>query len=158
MKRTALVVLLVVCCFMLGKGQDYRTSVGVRGGLSNGITVKHFLTSGTAVEGILSSRWRGLQVTGLYQIHRQAFSTERLRWYVGAGGHVGFWDGDRTKNYWGKAGNTYTVIGVDGIIGIEYTFEEVPFNISLDWKPAFNFFGHRGLWADGSALSIRYIL
>jgi len=34
---------------------------------------------------------------------------------------------------------------------------EVPFNISIDWKPAYNLWGYSGFWADGGALSIRYI-
>ncbi len=158
MRKLSLTILLAVCCFFIGNAQDYRTGVGVRGGFNSGITVKHFLSSSSAVEGIISSRWRGFQLTGLYEIHKVAFSTERLKWYVGFGGHVGFYDGSRTKHYWGDDGKSYTVVGVDGIIGIEYTFEEFPFNIGLDWKPAFNFIGHSGLWADGGAISIRYLL
>ncbi|HAX94627.1 MAG TPA: hypothetical protein DCY25_11950, partial [Bacteroidales bacterium] len=73
------------------------------------------------------------------------------------GGHIGFWNGDNTYDRWGDAGTNYTVIGIDGILGIEYNFEEVPINIGLDWKPAFNLTGYSGFWGDGGALSIRYI-
>ncbi len=80
-----------------------------------------------------------------------------MKWYFGFGAHVGFWNGDYTKHYWGEAGETYTVIGVDGILGLEYSFIEVPINLGLDWKPAFNFIGYSGFRADGGALSICYI-
>mgnify|MGYP001615571992 CR=1 FL=1 len=47
------------------------------------------------------------------------------------------------------------ILGVDGIIGLEYVFDGVPINLSLDYKPSFNitpgFFD-----PSGGALSIRY--
>lgn len=49
------------------------------------------------------------------------------------------------------------VPGIGGISGLEYSFDEVPINLGTDWKPVFNFIGYTGWWADGGALSIRYI-
>jgi len=155
MKRLILTFILIIFVVSFANAQDYRTGIGVRGGFSNGLTVKHFLTGKTAVEGILSTRWRGFDVTGLYEIHNQAFNTERLNWYFGFGGHVGFWNGDYAN--WGEPGISYIIVGIDGILGIEYNFKEVPINIGLDWKPAFNLIGYTGFWGDGGALSIRYI-
>ena len=82
---------------------------------------------------------------------------DRFKWFFGFGAHIGFWNGDYTYHYWGTTGETYTVVGIDGILGLEYSFKEVPISLSLDWKPAFNFVGYSGWWADGGALSIRYI-
>jgi hypothetical protein len=155
MKRLILTFILIIFVVSFANAQDYRTGIGLRGGFSNGLTVKHFLTGKTAVEGILSTRWRGFDVTGLYEIHNQAFNTERLNWYFGFGGHVGFWNGDYAN--WGEPGISYIIVGIDGILGIEYNFKEVPINIGLDWKPAFNLIGYTGFWGDGGALSIRYI-
>lgn len=157
MRKFGFTILLASCCIFFSSAQDYNTGIGLRGGFANGITIKHFVSSSTAFEGIIASRWRGLELTGLYEIHGRAFNTERMKWYIGFGGHVGFWNGDYTRKYWGEPGTSYTVIGVDGILGLEYNFSEVPFNISIDWKPAFNFFGYFGFWADGGAFSIRYI-
>lgn len=141
-------------------GQDYTTSLGVRiGGWENGITVKHFLGEGAALEGILSSRWRGYNITGLYEMQSAIDDVDGLFWYVGGGAHVGFFD-DRYYNGWGtSSGRTYTVIGVDGILGVEYIFADYPFNVSLDWKPAINLVGSGNsfFWGDNGALSIRYI-
>lgn len=155
MKKIALTFLLATGLFLFGNAQDYNTGIGLRGGFANGITIKHFVSSKAAFEGIISSRWKGLELTGLYEIHNQAFQTERLKWYYGFGAHVGFWNGDNAN--WGNEGTAYTVVGVDGILGLEYSFNEIPFNIGIDWKPAFNFIGYSGFWADGGAISFRYI-
>lgn len=157
MKKIGLTILLALGFFVFSHAQDYNTGIGLRGGFSNGITIKHFVTPKAAFEGIIASRWRGLELTGLYEIHGRAFNTERLKWFVGFGAHVGFWNGDYTRTYWGEPDTSYTVVGVDGILGLEYSFLKIPFNIGVDWKPAFNFYGHSGFWADGGALSVRYI-
>ena len=157
MRKLGFSILLLLCCQLSSYAQDYNTGIGLRGGFANGITIKHFVSSKTALEAIIASRWRGLEITGLYEIHGQAFNTERLKWYIGFGGHVGFWNGDYTNKYWGDSGTSYTVVGIDGILGLEYSFVEIPINIGIDWKPAFNIIGYSGFWGDGGAFSIRYI-
>jgi hypothetical protein len=156
MKKLIFLLVLSLLSVVTLNAQDYNTGIGIRGGLSNGLTVKHFIGSDTAIEGLLSTRWRGFNITGLYEIHDQAFDTPRLNWYYGFGGHIGFWGG--YKNHpWFEDDASYTVIGIDGIIGIEYNIEPIPFNISLDWKPGFNIIGYTGFWGDELAFSLRYI-
>jgi hypothetical protein len=155
MKKIILTLTLVIFISTFASAQDYNTGVGLRLGFSNGLTIKHFLSQRTAVEGLLATRWRGFEIAGLFEIHNEAFDVDRLKWYFGGGAHIGFWNGDNT--HWGDTGTNYTIIGVDGILGIEYSFSEVPVNLSLDWKPAFNLTGYTGFWGDGGALSIRYI-
>jgi hypothetical protein len=155
MKKIGFIIMLAFFVFPITNAQDYNTGIGFRGGYANGLTIKHFVSSKTAFEGIIASRWRGLELTLLYEIHGRAFNANRLNWYAGFGGHIGFWDGNNTK--WGERDRSYTVLGIDGILGLEYNFVEVPFNISIDWKPAFNLYQYSGFWGDGGALSIRYI-
>ena len=155
MRKFVLTFILILSIVSILSGQDYRTGIGFRGGFSQGLTLKHFIGNKAAFEGLLSTRWSGFELTGLYEIHKQAFDVERLNWYYGFGAHVGFWNGDHVS--WGTTGTAYTVFGLDGILGIEYNFSEVPINIGLDWKPVLNFVGYYGFWADGGALSIRYI-
>jgi hypothetical protein len=155
MKKFLAIITIAVLFTAIAGAQDYRNGIGLRGGLYNGLTFKHFLGGNSAVELIGSTRWSGFEITGLYEIHNRAFDVDRLNWYYGIGAHVGFYNGDNTN--WGTAGTAYTVVGVDGILGLEYNFTELPINISLDWKPAFNFIGYSHFWGDGGALSIRYI-
>jgi hypothetical protein len=135
--------------------QDYTTGIGLRGGPSNGLTVKHFISQKAALEGILSTRWGGFGLTGLYELNVPIKSVSRLNFYYGLGGHIGSYDGKR--NGWFKDDKNHTIIGIDGIIGLEYNFKEIPFNIGVDYKPGFNLIGYSGYWGDEGALSIRYI-
>ena len=157
MKRTILGFLFMISAAFMANAQDYNTGIGIRGGLSNGLTVKHFISKNSAIEGIIASRWSGFNITGLYQIHANAFDTPRLNWYYGFGGHIGFWNGKYKNHPWFEDAGSYSVIGIDGIIGLEYNIEAIPFNISLDYKPGFNFIGYNGFWGDEFAFSIRFI-
>ncbi|MCB0619949.1 MAG: hypothetical protein KDC43_26035 [Saprospiraceae bacterium] len=156
----SLKILLIPALFLTlafqAQAQDYNTGIGLRAGSSNGLTVKHFISSDAALEGLLALRWRGIHITGLYEVHRPLGRTAGLNWYFGGGGHIGFWGGYK-EHPWFDDDNNYTVIGIDGIIGLEYNFQEVPINLSLDWKPAFNLIGYTGFWGDEVALSIRFI-
>ncbi|MBT3384337.1 MAG: hypothetical protein HN778_08855 [Prolixibacteraceae bacterium] len=156
MKATILTLILAFIITTSVSAQDYETGIGFRGGLSNGITVKHFISKTSALEGILSSRWQGFNITGLYEIHNWSFDTPRLNWYYGFGGHIGFWNGYE-NHPWFKETGSYSVIGIDGIIGIEYNIETIPINISLDWKPGINIIGYSGFWGDELAFSVRFI-
>ena len=137
------------------KAQDYENAVGFRGGWFNGLTFKHFVNSNAAVEGILLTRWQGIAVVGLYEIHKSLGRSFPVNVYYGAGGHAGVWHGNNVS--WAQDPSSFTVIGVDAILGFEYNFDMIPINISADWKPAYNLFGHRGFWAEGGAFSVRYI-
>jgi hypothetical protein len=149
MKKLLFATLLFVTMGTLVNAQDYKTGVGLRLGWDQGLTIKHFIGSKPALEGILSARYRGFDVTGLFEVHNRAFDVDRLDWYFGGGAHVGFYG----TNYGYGSG---TFVGLTGILGLEYNFAEVPINLSLDWKPVFDF-GYSHFIADGGALSIRYI-
>jgi hypothetical protein len=155
MKKTILSLLLLVCVSFSGFSQDYQTGIGFRGGLYNGLTIKHFVSSNTAFETLITSRWRGIEFTELYEIHHQIGNLNGLNLFYGVGAHIGFYNGDHTN--WGTPGDRYTAFGVDGILGLEYSFRELPLNISVDWKPEYNIAGYEGIWYDGGAFSIRYI-
>lgn len=144
---------LVWCISSESIAQDYRTALGLRLGSSTGISVKHFIRSGTAIEGLLTTRWDGAMITGLYEGVGVAFREPNLAWYFGGGAHIGFWN---SKPYWRDQYDSHSVFGLDLILGMEYTFDEVPLNLAFDWKPAINIIGYQGFWADEFALSIRF--
>ena len=154
MKKIILTLTLAIFISMFASAQDYNTAIGLRLGTSIGVTARHFLGEKSAVEGLLTTRWEGLEITGLYEFSNNAFEVDRLNWYFGFGAHLGFYNGDHTP--WGDSGTSYAILGIDGIIGMEYTFIDVPINLSLDWKPMFNLTSYTGFWGDALALSVRY--
>ena len=129
-------------------GQSYTTALGVKF-YPGSISLKHFISDKNAVEGLLYLWDRGFRVTGLYEIHSDISSVDGLKWYVGPGAHVGFYN---TKFGGG------TSIGVDGVLGLDYKFDEVPINLSLDWQPSFEFGNNYGNGFAGNfgGLAIRY--
>jgi hypothetical protein len=154
MKRIVITSGFILFFSCLVNAQEYKTALGIRAGNSSGLSIKHFMNHKAAFEGLLTTRWEGLDITGLYEMHNEAFDVKHLNWYYGGGGHLGFYNGSNV--WWGRAGAGYLVIGIDGILGIEYTFPELPVNLGIDWKPAINFVGYSGFWSEG-AISARYV-
>lgn len=131
--------------------QQYNTALGVRLGYDNGITLKHFFAPASAGEFILAASSNYFQLTGLYEYQQPFPGAPNLDWYVGIGAHLGAIH--KHKELYDNA----FLIGADLIGGIEYVFPQAPFNISLDWKPSFNFTNsYNDNWYSGFALSLRY--
>jgi hypothetical protein len=154
MRRGVIAFILIFCFVSLANAQDYKNGIGISAGYSAGVTFKHFNSEKVALEGLFTTRWAGFGLTGLYEVHNQTFDVERLKWYYGGGVHIGFYNGDHVP--WGEPGTGYTVVGIDGIIGIEYTFKEAPINLGINWKPVLDLTGNPGLWSEG-ALTVRFV-
>ncbi|RCH54870.1 hypothetical protein DJ568_10340 [Mucilaginibacter hurinus] len=119
--------------------QDYTTALGAKfGGYENGLSVKHFTSANTALEGILGFRNRGVVITGLYEIHQQAFNVERLKFYYGFGAHIGSSGRGYYKRF-GAADELYEdskiLLGADAVLGLEYKIADAPIAVSLDLNP-----------------------
>lgn len=111
-------------------GYEYRTALGVKVGWFGGgaISVKHFIKDQAALEGLLTFWKNGFNITGLYEFHGNFGNTAGLKWYVGPGGHLGFYN-DKYENGDG------VYFGVDGVLGVDYKFHGAPINLSLDVQP-----------------------
>jgi len=155
MKKTILFLLLITLFSSISNGQDYKTSLGLRAGIPYGLTVKHFLSKTNALEGMLASSYGGLVVTGLYENEHWTGEYPGLNWFWGFGAHAGFWDAGRNPNV--DATYVGSVLGLDAIAGIEYTFDDFPINLSLDLLPTLNIIGDTGWGGINGALSIRYV-
>ncbi len=152
--RNFLIAALLLAFVSTTSAQNYKTGIGARVGFFNGITLKHFISPNSALEGIVNFRWGGAIVTGIYEWQQPIPNAPGFDYYLGVGAHVGFFDTDKYK--WDK--NASTIIGADVVVGAEYTLPTAPFTIGLDYKPAFNFIGDNHIWADGLALSLRFNL
>jgi len=155
MKKIIIVVSLIAAA-IVANAQNYNAAVGVRGGVSQAITLKTFVSGATAFDLILGTHSGGLNFTALYEIHQDdIFDVDNLTFFYGLGGHVGFYNSNNWPNNW----NTYSsgpIIGVDGVVGVGYTFDEIPLNLSIDIVPSFHVFPFLKYWQRGS-VSIRYV-
>ncbi len=137
---------------------DYKTALGVKvWGDGAGISIKHFVRTNRALEGI-AYFWRGgVRITGLYEFHFDFKGAPGLKWYVGPGVHVGFYNNDNANKYgYYNNGDSGSFIGIDGVLGLDYKFNGAPINLSLDWQPSFEFGANRGLYNGWGGLGIRY--
>jgi hypothetical protein len=128
------------------EGYGYKTALGVKVWDGAGISLKHFFDKNAGE--LIGYFWnRGFRLTGLYEIHGDINGAEGLRWYVGPGAHLGFYN----SKYGGGS-----VIGIDGVIGLDYKFNGAPINVSLDWQPSFEFGDGSGFIGSWGGLGIRY--
>lgn len=146
-------IIIALSSFAISK--NYNTAIGIRGGNSTGVTFKHFISDKNALEGIISSRWRGVQIDALWESHRWDFSTKDLYWFFGGGAYIAFFD-DYSDHPWRDDQDVNNLLGVSGITGLEYKLANYPFNFTLDWKPYLNVIGDLRFQAVDFSLSIRY--
>ncbi|MCO4293732.1 hypothetical protein NF867_12740 [Solitalea sp. MAHUQ-68] len=153
-KLFSLTIIVLLFSIASVKAQSYSTALGGRIGTESGITLKHFLKSKGALEGILAFNNHSFNLTGLYEVQGNAFSEPGLDWFVGGGAHIG------SHRHYHNNHDDYdhtTDFGLDGILGLEYTFSGAPINIGVDWKPELNFISpYEGFYPDNFALSIRF--
>lgn len=158
MKKWILAGGLLLAALLPATAQQYQTGIGLRMGAASGFSVKHFVDRNKAIEGILGLRYNGFIVTGMLEKQQPAFDVSRLDWYYGAGAHIGFWSSDRNDNPFFDDEDQMLVLGIDGIVGLEYVIREIPLSVSLDWKPIFNVIGHFGPRFDYAGFTVRYTL
>ncbi|PKP39095.1 MAG: hypothetical protein CVT98_03335 [Bacteroidetes bacterium HGW-Bacteroidetes-15] len=159
MKRIVLksLVILSIITFSISVNaqQKYKTALGLRGGYPSGVTGKHFISNTNAIEGIVTfGGWGGFGVTGLYQIHNPIPDAPGFNWYYGGGAHIATAVADKA-NPWSNSTGGKLFLGVDGILGAEYVFEEAPISLSLDVLPILNIVEDIGVWFN-AGFSIRY--
>ncbi len=155
MKKTLLAT-IVIFSFTIGSASaqsnigstNYKNALGVKF-YPGAVSYKHFLNQKDALE-LIGYFWnRGTRITGLYEIHGNIENAGGLKWYIGPGAHVGFYN---NKYYSGG-----TFIGVDGVIGLDYKIKSAPINLSLDWQPSFEFGDGAGFNGNWGGFAVRYV-
>jgi hypothetical protein len=133
--------------------QDYTTALGVKF-YPGAISLKHFVNDKNALEGIGYFWERGGRITGLFEIHGDISGAKGLKWYIGPGAHIGFYNAwyYNNKNY-----NRGTYFGIDGVLGLDYKVNNAPLNLSLDWQPSFEFGYGPGFTGNWGGFAIRYV-
>ena len=153
--------------------RSYDRSVGLRLGQPIALSYKQFISDAGAFELQLGSRgygrlYRYVSLGAAYLHHRDLSSlldawnlpqVGNLNYYFG-GGVSGYTWHVRDANYQGL--NNRISWGLELYTGLEYTLENIPLVVSVDWSPRFflgNTYGssRRLGWGYG-AVAIRYVL
>jgi hypothetical protein len=126
-------------------GQEYKMALGARfttanATVNNAISFKYFMNETSALEGLFS--FDPVTLGALYEVHRP-LGAPGLQWFFGGGAYVSF--------------NNDDVFGALGIIGLDYKFQKIPLNISVDWKPELNLVEEVGFEASTVGLGVRFV-
>lgn len=155
MKKYFLLTVLLIAGYVAANaqsmGRTYKTSLGVKVWDGAGISFKTFVAPQNAIELIGYFYKNGTRITGLYEIHGDISGAPGLKWYIGPGAHIGFYD-----NNLNRRGGAETVAGLDGVLGLDYKINRAPINLSLDWQPSFEFADGRGFVGSWGGFAIRY--
>ena len=140
MKKIVIILLLTAGTAISNRvsAQEYKTALGVRlsssaAAVNNSISIKHFINEKTAIEGLFSFG-DPLAFGALLELHKP-FPSSGLKYYYGGGAYLSF---IKTFNPNKQINETNASFGAQGVIGLDYKFNNVPLNISLDWKPELN--------------------
>lgn len=151
----AIVLLTAVNVSAQNNSSEYTTAIGVKF-YPGAITLKHFVNDKAALEGLGYFYNHGFRITGLYEFHFDIPNASGLKWYVGPGAHIGFYNTDYNTRNGIKDGGV--AIGIDGVIGLDYKIKSAPINLSLDFQPSFEFGNYNGYGGSWGGLAIRYVI
>lgn len=145
MKKIIVLALSVLAFAAVASAQP--RALGVRLGGDAEVSYQHNLGSqfleadlGMAVGG----HFAGFHLTGVYDF--TFASVDNFNFYAGPGAQVSMYTADEHSGLG---------IGIGGQIGAEYQFGTIPFTISLDWRPMWDFLGAGASWSS-AALGFRY--
>lgn len=143
-KCVAISVIMLLFFGYRGSAQEYKMGLGIRlssaqATVNNAVSFKYFLNESSALEGLVSFDPTAIGV--LYEFHRP-LGAPGFQWFFGGGGYVAF-QGDN-------------VVGAMGVVGLDYKFQKLPLNLSLDWKPELTLVKDISFEAGAIGLSIRF--
>lgn len=171
MKKLSILFILIAILFTTNDlmAQQYNSAIGLRLGYPTSVSYKQFIgdqsllefTAGTRgfSSGFTNSGIRQYIFSGSYQIQKplELGDFKGLDYFYGGGIAVSLWTFN--DSVFSDQFST-TSFGLQGYIGLSYTFDDVPINITLDWVPSL-FIGNSfrgGFGAGFGSLGVRYVI
>lgn len=149
MKKFLLVVTVVLGMAAVAAAQP--RALGIRAGYGAEVSYQHTLGAANFAE--IDLGWSVGAFNAGLAYDFQICPVGPFNFYAGPQAYIGFGgyaegDGPKDTKLWA---------GVGAQLGLEYCFEEIPLQLSLDWKPSFNLVPATGFGWQGIALGIRYL-
>jgi hypothetical protein len=153
MKKILLIAVLFITCTFAANaqtGNGYKNALGIRGAYGAEISYQRYISPANRLEGTLGINRYGFSAEALYQwmFELPSNSPGIWQWYAGAGAGLGSWSNSHFKSGFS--------LGVQGQIGIEYTFAKAPLVMSIDYRPGVYIIPEAVVDWTGLALGIRY--
>lgn len=143
MKKFVLVIAAVLGLAVVASAQP--RALGVRVGWGGEVSYQHTLGAENFLE--VDAGWgaNAISVGAAYDF--QVAPLGPFGFYAGPAAHV--WLG-------GNSEENNLVLGVGAQLGLEYMFDGIPLQLSLDWKPLFTLVPATGFGWQSFGLGIRY--
>jgi hypothetical protein len=127
---------------------DYKKAVGLgldlgSGGTGAGLGLKHFFTANGAVEANLLFFDDVFSLGAFYEYHGPIQNAPGLKWYLGLGPQLFFYQGA-------------TDIAARVPVGLDYKIPTVPLDFSFDWRPYYRFNDNSEFIAARFGVGIRF--
>jgi hypothetical protein len=131
--------------------------VGGNKGFDTALSFQKSLNSSNRLEANIGARnavkYTGWFFQGNYQWVMPLY--EELQWYTGVGAGLGNWSAKKQYSY---LDDGKMFVAVNGVVGIEYLFQEYPLLFSIDLTPRIGFIN---IWDNpvgaDLAVSLRYV-
>lgn len=155
MKKLVGLACMVLFFTSLSFSQDYKTAIGIKGGFPGigAVNLKHNMGA-NAIDVSVGGGSRHLWIQGLYEWNNPI--QDGFSWYYGLGADLGFYN-----EHYGWRDNKYydgrVTLGLDGVIGIEYTFPTVPINLALEAVPTIRLTPYTGFYMYGN-FAVRFAI
>ena len=134
------------------ENQTYEHAIGIKFPAGFAISYKQFVTDYNNIEGEALFGSNSFRAVGLYEFNFDIQGISGLRWYVGPGAHIGFWNHNNDQ----QKKTSSAGFGIDGVLGLDYKVADYPINVSLDWQPAVDIIGSSGFTPAYGGIGIRY--
>ena len=154
MKKVLLILVAVMGLAFAANAQNNAIGVRLGGGQGYGAELSYQKAFGgfNRLEADLGYRsyygFGYLSLAALYQAHFDINAVQNLGWYVGAGPRVDLYT---------YSGGASVGIGVCGQAGVDYHFDGLPLQLSLDIRPCFQVYPATYFYWGDIALGIRYM-
>jgi hypothetical protein len=147
MQKASIILILIIALFSgySANAQNYKAALGIRISstppvINNSVSFKYFFKEKTAVEALLS--FDPFALGALLEKYND-LNVQGLTWFYGGGVYVAF---SGTRN-----------VGAQGILGLDYAFQNLPINVSVDWKPELNLASEFSFEPGAVGVGVRFI-
>ena len=148
MKKLIVIVALMLGVAVVASAQP--RALGIRAGWGGELSYQHSLGGENFLEADLGWWASGISVAAAYDISIAPLGP--FNFYAGPAAQVFTYSYLNAEQHNAMGLN----LGVGAQIGLEYIFDQIPFQISVDWRPMVTLLNGVGFGWNSAALGLRY--